>query len=155
VSGQDFFVTVASYALPLFQNPAFPGPTAATVKVNHKTTPLHMEMLEEGSKHSGDGRDSLTEDNIELVNTKLQQIAAFRERDESDLDSFVGPKINVSEDGPEEATDKKAKEETGNAYKYDNHIRSCWFCIDLVADEMAAANTKTAFKIREEKLSKY
>ena len=45
---------------------------------NHKTTPLHMEVFEEGGNHSGDGRDSLTEDNIELVNTKLQQIAASR-----------------------------------------------------------------------------
>ena len=80
---------------------------------NHKTTPLHMEVLEEGIKHSGDGRDSLTEDNIELVNTKLQQIAASREKDESDLSSFVGLKVHVSEDGSEE-TDEKAKEETGN-----------------------------------------
>ena len=32
---------------------------------NQKTTPLHMEVFEEGSKHSGDGRDSLTEDNID------------------------------------------------------------------------------------------
>ena len=81
---------------------------------NHKTTPLHMEVLEEGSKHSGDGRDSLTEDNIELVNTKLQQIAVSRERDESDLSTFVGLKIHVSEDWSEEATDENAKEETGN-----------------------------------------
>ena len=71
-----------------------------------------MEVLEEGIKHSGDGRDSLTEDNIELVNTKLQQIAASREKD--DLGSFFGLKIHVSEDGPEESTDEKAKEKTGN-----------------------------------------
>jgi hypothetical protein len=77
--------------------------------VNHKTTPLHMEVLEEGSMHSGDGRDSLTEDNIELVNTKLQQIAAYREKDESELSTFVGLKIHVSEDGNEDATDEKAK----------------------------------------------
>ena len=81
--------------------------------VNHKTTPLHMEVLEEGSKHSGNGRDSLTEDNIELVNTKLQQIAAAREKDESDLGTFVGMKIHVSEDGDEEANVENANEETG------------------------------------------
>ena len=81
--------------------------------VNHKTTPLYMEVLEEGGKHSGDGRHSLTEDNIELVNTKLQQIAAAREKDESDLGTFVGMKIHVSEDGDEEAIVENANEETG------------------------------------------
>jgi hypothetical protein len=80
--------------------------------VNHKTTPIHMEVFEEGDKHSGDGRDSLTENNIELVNTKLLQIAASREKNESDLNTFVGLKIHVSE-GDEEATDEKAKEKTG------------------------------------------
>ena len=77
-----------------------------------------MDVLEEGGKHSGDGRDSLTEDNIELVKTKLQQIAAAREKDESDLGTFVDLKINVSEDGDEEATDDKAKAETGNTLIY-------------------------------------
>ena len=72
-----------------------------------------MEVFEEGGNHSGDGRDSLTEDNIELVNTKLQQIAASRAKDDSDLNTFVGLKIHVSDDGPEEATDEKAKEEIG------------------------------------------
>ena len=84
---------------------------------NHKTTPLHMdEVFEEGSKHSGDGRDSLTDDNIELVNTKLQQIAAAREKDRSDLNTFVGLKINVSEDNSEEAIGERTEEEIGNMF---------------------------------------
>ena len=121
---------------------------------NHKTTPLHMEVLEEGSKHSGNGRDSLTEDNIELVNTKLQQLAASREKAESDLNTFVGLKINVSEDGSEGGTDEKAKEETGNMLinMIIIIIHDVFFIIDLAT---AAANSQTAFKMREEKCCKF
>ena len=113
---------------------------------NHKTTPLHMEeVFEEGSRHSGDGRDSLTEDNIELVNTKLQQIAAAREKDESDLNTFVCLKIHVSEDGFDIATGEKAKEEKGNML-INIMILICYpFCLDL-ADETPAGKIQTSFK---------
>ena len=88
-----------------------------SMEANHKTTPLHMQLFEDGDKYSGDCRDSLTEDNIELVNNKLQEIAASREKDDSDLSTLFGLKIQVSEADVKEPTDILPKEEIGNILK--------------------------------------
>ena len=68
----------------------------------HKTTPLPRTVLEEENKTSVDGRDSLTDENIELVNSKLEQIVAARERDDSDLRKMAGLNIKEAEDEPTE-----------------------------------------------------
>ena len=53
-------------------------------ETNHKTTPLHLEGVEEENKHSVDGRDSITEENMELVSSKLQKIADSRKAEISE-----------------------------------------------------------------------
>ena len=80
------------------------------IEASHKTTPLPRTVLEEEKKTFVDSRGSLTDENIELVNSKLEQIVAARERDDSDLRKMAGLNIKDAEDEP---TDANSEEEIG------------------------------------------
>ena len=118
-------------------------------RANPKTTPLHKELFEDGNKPV-DCRDILTDDTIESVKDKLQQIAASRQEDESDLSAFNGLKIQGSED-------KAKEEEIGNfaneAHQYTNTTHIIFADIDLTdpAVEAVAAKMQAVFKMKGKK----
>ena len=85
-----------------------------SVHVTHKTTPMHKEFCEDGANQPVDCKDLLTDQTIESVNDKLQQIADSREKDESEASAFSNMKTDNSKEKEKVHIFPSSEEEIGN-----------------------------------------